>query len=79
MVPELKFSVDFPGFGSLELGGESIGKENNFHEVSIKFIPSNSGIEHGGLVIKICRNGNCFVQELKPVISEDIFDGVGIA
>jgi hypothetical protein len=78
MVPELKFKCAFPGFGSIELVGEFSAAKNNFHQVTIKFIPSESCEEKMGLLIKLTRTGNCFVHELKPLSEED-FEVTGVA
>jgi hypothetical protein len=79
MSPELKFKMDFPGFGSVDLVGKCSGKENNFNEVIIKFVPSTPCKDNNGLVIRLCRNGDCIVQELKPLIDEEVFEGDGVA
>jgi len=79
MLPELKFRVVFPGFGSIELEGECIGNENTFHEVIIKFIPSETCEDQSGMLVKLRRNGNCYTKELETITIEEPFDGIGIA
>jgi hypothetical protein len=79
MLPELKFKVAFPGFGTIELKGECVGKEESFQEVTIRFVPSEPCEDKSGLVIKLLHNGDCYTQELRPLTKEEAFEGMGIA
>jgi hypothetical protein len=79
MLPELKFKVAFPGFGSIELEGHSNGNQNTLNEVSIKFVPNTPCKNQNGWLIKLSRNGDCFVQEMKPLLAEEEFEGIGVA
>ncbi len=78
MLPELKLKFAFPGFGSIELEGVS-AEANHIREVSIKFIPSEPCKDKNGWMIKLSRNGDCFVHELKPLPKEEAYEGIGIA
>lgn len=77
MLPDVKLRVEFPGFGSLEVEGECCGVKN-VQEISIKFTPCNSEMDTNGWMIRICRNGNCDVQEMKPQEDEEEI-GVGVS
>ncbi len=79
MAPELKFHFVLPGFGSLELLGEYDGTGKSLQEVSIKFIPLNTGSRNRGVLVKLCRNGDCDVHELKTLKEEVVFEGSGIS
>jgi hypothetical protein len=78
MLPELKLKYAFPGFGSIELQGACRVKEDHFHEVTIKFVPSETCQDKEGVLIKITRTGDCYVEEIKPLTAED-FEVTGIA
>jgi hypothetical protein len=78
MLPDLKLKIDFPGFGSIEVEGDCC-EVKNFQQVLVKFTPNNLRKDINGLVIQICRDGNCYVQELKPLSNEEAFDGIGLS
>ena len=77
MFPDMRLKLDFPGFGSIEIVGEG-AEGKRVQELTIKFIPTHCVKDNHGWVIRLSRDGDCYVQEMKPY-KEENYDGMGIS